>query len=360
MALEPSATTPFSGGSTSGSPELVFGKFAADYIAIGLPVFPTGPDKAPLIRTPQRIGCRAAARLASEPKFACAGIGMRCGARAGLTVVDIDEPGETALSRAIERFGRTPLIVRSHSGKHHLYFKFSGERRRIKFADEPVDILGEGGHVVLPPSVGEKGRYAFLRGGFDQLRNRRELPTIKSGALDSDRDFRSQADENPLADHGKTVEGHRDERLFRACLAFAAKSDTLADIEEFALAMNATFIPPLTNDQARRKAVQAWGYKEQGRLMVPGGAPKVLVAKPELEQFRGWPLALQLWLEIKAAHGADPGKVFALGVKSIAATLQCHWRTAGAAIEWLIERRKIERLHVGGRCKGDASRYRVV
>ena len=58
-----------------------------------------------------------------------------------------------------------------------------GERRSASgpLAEHPIDILGEGGFCVAPPSVrSDGGRYEFVRGGLSDLAN---LPTMRLGAM---------------------------------------------------------------------------------------------------------------------------------------------------------------------------------
>ena len=109
--------------------------------------------KKPLVKRPDRFGIRASLKLVNRPRFAAANLGFWGGKRNGLTVVDIDAPGDDAIAAAIERYGDTPLKVRTASGKAHLYFRYAGERRSIRpIEGEPIDILGDGGLIVAPPS----------------------------------------------------------------------------------------------------------------------------------------------------------------------------------------------------------------
>ena len=247
--------------------------FAPSYAGMGIPVFPI-KDKVPLVKNWLRMGCPAALSLAKNPRFSSAGIGMCCGRKSGITIVDVDEPGDGPLQAALARFGDTPLMVRTHSGKHHLYYRFAGERRQLHLDGMKLDILGDGGFAVLPPSVGPQGRYQFMRGSSDSLRNIELLPTIKSSAWAQPQqpaDGKRPASAPPpaTAEHGRDV-GRRDRTLYRACLTAAATAETLADLEKFALAENAKFDPPLEIERALQKARQAWKYKLRGTLMLPG------------------------------------------------------------------------------------------
>lgn len=94
-----------------------------------------------------------------------ANIGLLTGSPSGLVVLDVDgEEGEAAL-RGLSR-PPTPT-VRTGSGGLHLYFRqpagtvFRNFVRRLP----GLDFRGEGGQVVLPPSLHPGGgRYAWVEG----------------------------------------------------------------------------------------------------------------------------------------------------------------------------------------------------
>lgn len=334
----------------------VYRHFAARYAALGIPVFPIR-DKIPLVKHWQRMGCRAAVKFAKRATFWSAGIGMCCGTKSGITIVDVDEPGDGPLQVALARFGDTPLIVRTHSGKHHLYYRHNGERRQLGLEGKKLDILGEGGFAVLPPSSGPQDRYHFIRGGFDSLRDVGLLPAIKKGALLLPGKLdRRQRKAFTLPTLQNDV-GRRDSDLFHACLKAAATAETLAQLEALALAVNSTFDPPLQTEQALQKARQAWKYKLEGRLMLPGCEPNAVIRQGEVQALIKYPVALRLLLLVRFSHSARPDKKFALGVRALSKELGCRQETVSDAIEKLINLGHIERVHRGGKCKGDASLY---
>ena len=326
-------------------PTEIFARFGPFYVQRGFPVFPVR-GKTPLVKWWQKTGCGAALRHIQNARFRQAGIGMCCGRKSGITIIDVDEPGQEALEAALTRFGETPLIVRTHSGKHHLYYRCSGEARIIRFEGKKLDVLGEGGFAVLPPSRGAEGWYEFLRGGFDSFDELAPLPTIKPGALTSQVETapallsgppparRSQPQPPPST---ATDVGHRDIDLFSACRRAAIWCQTLKELEDYALSANAEFRPPLQNSQALEKAHRAWKYKQEGRLLVPGAEPITFLRKSELERFTKAPIELALLLLIRSAHAASPGKKFALAVRPLARKLGCRPTRLSAAIRELVQ-----------------------
>ena len=76
---------------------------------------------------------------------------------------------ERVRDEAFARFGKSPIVVRTLRGRWQGWYRFNGERRRIKpWPGQPVDLLGAG-FVCAPPSRGPHGRYTFVQGGLDDL-----------------------------------------------------------------------------------------------------------------------------------------------------------------------------------------------
>ena len=227
-------------------PKGPFALAGPQYAKLGIAVFPCGGDsgKKPLIKQPQRVGCGAVAELAA--RFPTANVGIWCGASNKITIVDIDEadPGLEAL--AVERFGKTPVRVRTGSRKLHLYYRHAGERRAIRpFDDLEIDILGEGGLAIAPPSKRPGGGlYSFELGWLDAFA---DLPTIKAGSLPThiyDKKSTAVPDRDSAAVRGNDI-GHRNRELFAYGLRAVKKTDNINDLLEQLLQRNHAFNPPL-------------------------------------------------------------------------------------------------------------------
>jgi hypothetical protein len=99
-----------------------------------------------------------------------AGVGIVTGAVSGLVVVDVDlrHGGDVSLEGLEREHGRIPTTVecRTGGGGRHLYFTHPGGLIRNKVGLAPgVDLRGDGGYVVAPPSVHSSGvRYAWVEG----------------------------------------------------------------------------------------------------------------------------------------------------------------------------------------------------
>jgi hypothetical protein len=83
---------------------------------------------------------------------------VRTGAASGLVVVDVDPAhgGDAALERLIAQHGSLPqtLTVLTGSGGRHFYFSHPGRtvRNSAGTMGAGLDIRGDGGYVVAPPS----------------------------------------------------------------------------------------------------------------------------------------------------------------------------------------------------------------
>lgn len=97
-----------------------------------------------------------------------ANIGVATGGDAGIVVIDVDPPdGEPSLARlAADRPLPDTLTARTGSGGRHLVFAYpqAGESVRNRAGMRPgLDVRGDGGYVVVPPSAHASGRaYAWL------------------------------------------------------------------------------------------------------------------------------------------------------------------------------------------------------
>jgi hypothetical protein len=102
-----------------------------------------------------------------------AGIGIVTGAKSGIFVVEADtaeghgKDGIAALKALEDKYGPLPLtlMAMSPSGSVHYYFNWPSGASIInttsKIADG-VDVRGDGGMVVAPPTVTPKGTYRWM------------------------------------------------------------------------------------------------------------------------------------------------------------------------------------------------------
>ena len=252
----------------------VFGEWQSQYAEAGLVTFPVDIDrKAPAVGNYLKAGLLASAEWAT--KFADASaLGIACGNKNRLTVLDIDEPCENLLAYAMAMFGPSPLIARTASGKYHAYYRHNGEARKIKGVIEgrAVDLLG-GGMAIAPPSVGVNGRYEFIEGGLADFGN---LPVMQ-GLIPA-----------PVAispgGEVLTANGQRNDTLFKMCLREARSVPDSAALCTFALSINTSGAwEPLSVDEVLRTASGAWEKQANGTNWV-GSGPKIITDVGEFDR----------------------------------------------------------------------------
>ena len=100
-----------------------------------------------------------------------AGLGFVTGAISGLVVLDIDPDadGDQSMNDLVEKFGSLPITpaVQTGGGGFHYYFKYpeAGLRNSAGKLGDGLDIRGDGGYVVAPPSIHPNGtQYRWAKG----------------------------------------------------------------------------------------------------------------------------------------------------------------------------------------------------
>ena len=129
------------------------------------PVLPVAASKAPLTKR----GFKDATVDEEEirdywTRWPNANIGIATGTPSGIVVIDVDGPeGEDALEALKRIYGRLPPTLEARTGRgRHLLFKTNGRCPTGKLG-QSLDCKGDGGYVVVPPSLHASGnRYEWL------------------------------------------------------------------------------------------------------------------------------------------------------------------------------------------------------
>jgi hypothetical protein len=247
----------------------VFSENQPVYAERGIATFPLGDNKVPAVSNYQKMGLPASSKLADRFRNAN-GFGYMTNARTRVSVLDVDTTDERVLADAMARHGSTPLVARTASGKFHALYKHNGEYRKIRpFGAVPIDVLGIGGLVVAPPSRFAKGAYSFIQGSLDDLDR---LPVMHGldpsmyGSRDSPNSGATPTGLNGAFEGRPALEGVRNYTLWSYCMRQLSITD--ADIDAIVAAArirNATYAPPLPDEEVVKTASSAWGYTAQGR-----------------------------------------------------------------------------------------------
>lgn len=136
-------------------------------------------------------------------------VGVATGVVSGIVVVDVDGPeGEDALEELLGSDEQKTLQVRTPRGRH-LYFGYptSGPPigRKIGLR-EKLDLLGEGGYVVAPPSVNQETGAAYKIASDQELAPLPDVLLSLATSIDEKRLFRVPE---------RLEEPHRNTTLYR-------------------------------------------------------------------------------------------------------------------------------------------------
>jgi Bifunctional DNA primase/polymerase, N-terminal len=136
-------------------------KAALSYARRGIPVFPCEPGgKRPLTYNGFWDATTDARRIrAWWHRWPAANVGIPTGERSGLLVLDVDprDGGPESLAALERKTGPLPRTARARTGGGgvHVFFRYPAEQEVRNSAGRPgpgLDVRGEGGYVVVPPS----------------------------------------------------------------------------------------------------------------------------------------------------------------------------------------------------------------
>ncbi|MEW6110071.1 MAG: bifunctional DNA primase/polymerase [Nitrospirota bacterium] len=172
-------------------------------------------------------------------------IGIVTGVISGIAVVDFDSVKAVEFAKS-HNFPPTPL-VKTGKGYHAYYRHSSGVRNFQKRDDLPgIDLRGDGGFIVAPPSVHASGhRYQWVEGkGLDDL-PLAELPSIILA--------KRPEHKTSLGDLYRGVErGSRNDSLARLAGSWVNDGLSFDECLDMANAWNSKNIPPLPAREIER------------------------------------------------------------------------------------------------------------
>jgi hypothetical protein len=225
-------------------------------------------------------------------------------------------------------------------GGYHLYYHHNGEHNQAN-GDEKIDVRGQGGFVILPPSFNPlHGKsYHFVSGGLEDFDN---LPLLK-------------ASENSNA--APIREGVRNKELFRYLRKQAHECESLLTLKKLARAFGETVCnPPLPHAEIDKTAASVWSYKQKGRLF-RDGEQNVIVPYHRLTAIRfDYPRAFVMYCDLLACHG-NMREEFAISNEGYRQRSGWDIGTIRETKKVLVDAGLLEVTHHGGKCQGDATLY---
>lgn len=199
-------------------------------------------------------------------------IGIVTGRASGICVVDIDAKngGDESLKKLELEYGALPKTITAltgHTNGEHRYFKYPANGIGCRTNLLPgIDVRGDGGFVVAPPSRHLSGRYYIWEasGHPDEV----ALNNLPEWFLKLEKvETRKMIPRNSLGD--STIEtGSRNATLFKIACSWRGEGHDYAAIEELLLIENKFRCqPPLTDSEVKNVAKSAVRY-ERGSIHV--------------------------------------------------------------------------------------------
>ena len=200
---------------------------AARFAAAGVPIFPCKPaEKRPLTEHGFRDATSDDRQIARWwSRWPEANIGMPTGRASAVEVVDIDVHGRVRGFAAFELARREGLVdrwqalVKTASGGMHAYYPADPDRVQASWqaASAGIDFRGEGGYVIVPPSLvlfeGNRSAYELIGAG------RGDAVSIDGSAL------RQFLDPRPTPAATMPAEARRDVDAERIAAWLAARAE---------------------------------------------------------------------------------------------------------------------------------------
>lgn len=267
---------------------------AKQYIDLGWRVHPVRRDKTPLLKGwPAKATTDESQVAAWWSGNGHLGIGIVTGASSDLVVLDIDprHNGNESLRELEQQCGTLPVTVtcKTGGGDRQFYFRYPQGiviKNKTKVGGlNGVDVRGEGGYVIAPPSMHPSG------GRYEWISETYELANLPSAWI-------SLLQQQPMADTptatpngdgqlrqstlqfiaNGAAEGERNSRLFEAAAELAGTGFDRSVAEAMLTQGAARCVPPLDDVEAAKTIKSAFSrprtpfIEDDGELgWVPAG-----------------------------------------------------------------------------------------
>lgn len=291
--------------------------FAVESLArLGWRLFPCKScDKTPLVKWRDAATSDLAVIRGWQQKYSGCNWAVACGLDSGVWVLDVDGPnGEASLDALCRNRGREWLrtLIALTARGHHVYFTYTQQspvRNSAGRLGAGLDVRGDRGYVLVPPSIHPSGRrYCW----HEPVLAIAAAPSWLYDLIGSQQPVQSSESEFSIL-----REGQRNDGITRFAGSLRRKGKTQEQIECELLAANIRRCkPPLDNEEIVKIAASVARYPAGG----PDPLERAWKAVPDggslYEQFKALARELQL---------ARPGYAIALPLERIAALLGCHF-----------------------------------
>lgn len=251
--------------------------WALRYLRAGLSVIPCHPQtKIPSLKWEKFQNRRAAENEVLEWfKSGQENIGVVTGQLSNLAVIDAD--GTLGISAAVQHGLYSPVTVLSGRGKH-LWFQYPKEgitNSASKIAPG-IDVRGEGGVVIAPPSLHENGKKYRFQNGFAGIGRLplfpKKLMTKTDAILETSNTTNSDAWLNEAINDLRN--GHTHNNL--VSILGRLRHDGLPDSVVFNGLRESAIAGGMAEDELKSKIAEIWDRYESGQNTVSlSGVPTI-------------------------------------------------------------------------------------
>lgn len=194
-----------------------------------------------------------------------ANIGIACGKRSGIVVLDVDAAhgGYESIQNLIEIYGNLPTtpIAKTGGGGEHIFFKYPGVeiRNSTSKLGQGLDVRGDGGYVVAAPSIHPNGSaYEWIIGLDIPLADMPgwiiELLSVKEAPV-------------PVVTNGLIANGSRNDTLTRKAGAMRRANFNEDEIYQALILYNRrNCLPPLSDGEVLQIAKSIQRYEPKAEL----------------------------------------------------------------------------------------------
>ncbi len=172
----------------------------------------------------------------SNPKVN--GIGLVTGDISQITVLDWDE---------IDSPYESPIMVKTITGGFHSYYRYApGVRNTVKVGGKTLDVRGDGGFVVIPPSSFGDHKYEWIVNGNPEelLKQLPEFPlNVEEEVIVNE--YENYKKPFDLQDAIGATSGARNTQLHKLACSALSRNYDIESVKILVDSVNKTFLPPL-------------------------------------------------------------------------------------------------------------------
>ncbi|MBX3387412.1 MAG: bifunctional DNA primase/polymerase [Phycisphaeraceae bacterium] len=201
-----------------------------------------------------------------------ANIGVCTGPESGLVVLDVDprHDGDKTLAALVAEHGDLPATVEAATGGggQHYLFKHPGGKVRSRNVAEGLDCKGDGGYIVVGPSLHASGnRYQWVEGRAPGDVEVAEIPAWLQSLIDNPEKKtttgkRQRKAKPSLHSTDPIPDGQRSDTLISIAGTLRRQSFGEDEIREELLRVNAgRCVPPMSDDEVASIAASAAKYE---------------------------------------------------------------------------------------------------